>query len=72
MTTKNYFKVYRNCIHCGNTESASKKEAASFIRKGKVSIGTHMGEWRKHVNGYSYHTTVGVTVEFVRFGRESV
>lgn len=69
---RNYFKVYRNGILVGETESASKKNAIRFMREGRVKIGTHMGEWRRKVNGYLYETTVGVTVDFVRFGRGKV
>lgn len=67
---KNYFKVYRNGEYKGDTFTASLREAKQWIREGKVFIGTHMGEWKRTVNGYRYHTTVGTTIEFVRFGRE--
>lgn len=69
---KNYFKVYRNGQLVGETNSASMAAARRFIKEGKVTIGTHMGEWRRRVQGYTYNTTVGVTVEFVRFGRDKV
>jgi len=67
---RNYFKVYRNGVYSGDTDSASKANCKKFIREGKVSIGTHMGEWRLSPTGYRYHTTVGVTLDFVRFGRD--
>jgi hypothetical protein len=66
---KNYFRIYRNGNLVGETHGASLKEAKSIVRTGKVSIGTHMGEWRRAPTGYRYHTTVGVTVDFVRFAR---
>lgn len=66
---KNYFRVFRNGRLIGETSSASLKEARTFIRQGKVTIGTHMGQWRRIHNGYLYETTVGVNVEFVRYGR---
>jgi len=76
---KNYFKVYRNGVFVGETKSASLKEAKESIRQGiliggavpgTIRIGTHMGEWQRVVNGYRYFTTVGVTIEFVRFAKE--
>ena len=77
---KNYFKVYRNGQFLGETMTASKKEAQASIRSGcllggiapgTINIGTHMGQWQRKINGYYYHTTVGVTIDFVRFGRAS-
>lgn len=72
MRIKNYFKVYKNGILIGQTDSASKKDAIKFKNNGgNVFIGTHMGEWRRAPTGYRYHTTTGVTLDFVKFGRES-
>lgn len=68
---RNYFKVYRNGNYVTDLPNASLKTCKSFIRSGGVFIGTHMGEWQRKVNGYYYHTTTGVTVDFVRFGREA-
>lgn len=81
MRVKNYFKVYKNGVYLGQTKGASLREAKASIRSGcltggavpgTIRIGTHIGEWRRiHINGYRYSTTTGVTLEFVRFGRES-
>lgn len=67
---KNYFKVYKNGNYITNMPDASLKSAKRFIKSGGVFIGTHMGEWKRAVNGYRYHTTTGATVEFVRFAKE--
>lgn len=69
MRLRKYFKAYRNGVYVGDTEFASIREARKFVRDGKVMIGTHMGQWVRTIRGYRYETTVGVTVDFVRFAK---
>ena len=69
-TFMNYFKIYRNGKYMGDTQTASLKECKYVIRRGLIITHTHMGEWRRMPTGYAYLTTTGVTVDFVRFGRD--
>lgn len=68
MRIKNYFKIYYNGEYRGDTFSASLKQCKQWIKGAIVS--THMGEWKRRPTGYAYFTTTGVTVDFVRFGKE--
>lgn len=43
----------------------TKREIQRWVRFGGV-IPTHMGELRKHGDGYLYYTTIGQTYQFAR------
>lgn len=69
------YNVYRNDQFILFIEGRSFKACQSVIREGRVSIGTHMGEWRRTLTikpekpskacfEREYATTVGVYIKF--------
>lgn len=69
------YNVYRNDQFVLFMEGRSAKECKKLIRDGRVTIGTHMGEWRRTLTikpenplktcfEREYSTTVGVYIKF--------
>lgn len=56
------FAVYCNDIYVGFVAKRTKKAVKDWIRFGVIS--THMGEFRKSLDGYEYHTTIGRNYAF--------
>lgn len=70
----NKFKVYevynRDLLLSGSARfiteiGSTKRDVQRWVKFGRY-IPTHMGELRKHADGYIYYTTIGKTFFFKR------
>lgn len=64
MKFKYQFEVRVNLMPCLYNIPATKRAAKDYIRKNLRS--THMGQWIKQDDGYSYDTTIGRYYWFIK------
>lgn len=76
MSTRKGFNVYKNDCFVEFIDGRSHATCKRYIKDGKISIGTHMGQWRRSLTlkpersknktcyEFEYSTTVGVYIRF--------